>query len=172
MTMIVNDLLLRLKDQLKATITDANIVKVGRFQQNPTEQPKYIAISSGNTRNDTTVDGIVTMDDFPNIAARFPGREVGGGSYWFRRGIVDIGCYLGLLDSLTEEEATRMAYDFLGRVQYWTELTKVSDLTDEFGEHAMAIFVYSSLYTEGGGPENQYFYRGQIHWQVLTARAK
>jgi len=166
--MIVDLVLNRLKSHLAEKVTDAYI-KVGRFQQNPLENPLYLAINTGNSRNDTTVDGIVSLGDMQNISMKIPGREVGGGSYWWRRGIIDVG-YYGVAAGLTEEQTVANAFEFLGRVQHWTELARVSDLTDEFGEHAIKIFVYSSVFTESGGPENQYIYRGQIAWQVLTAR--
>jgi hypothetical protein len=166
---IVDLLLFRLKDQLTANLPEVNVIKVGRFQQNPLENPKYLAINTGNSRNDSTVDGIVSLGDMQNISMRIPGREVGGGSYWWRRGIIDIG-YYGVAEGKTEEQTQIEAFAFLGKVQHWTELTRVADLTDEYGEHAIQIFVYSSTYTESGGPENQYIYRGQLHWQVLTAR--
>lgn len=167
--MIVDLILSRLKDHLAEKIVDANVVKIGRFQQSPLENPKYLAINAGNSRNDTTYDGIVTLGDFQNISMRIPGREVGGGSYWWRRGIVDIGFY-GVAEGLTEEQTFAEAFEFLGRVHHWTELARVSDLTDEFKEHAIQLFVYSSVFTESGGPENQYIFRGQLAWQVLTAR--
>jgi hypothetical protein len=167
--MIVDLILNRIKEHLTEIITEADVIKVGRFQQNPLENPRYLAINTGNSRNDSTVDGIVSLGDMQNISMRLPGREVGGGSYWWRRGVIDIG-YYGVAEGKTEEQTVTEAFQFLGRVQYWTERTRIADLTDEFGEHAMKIFVYASTYTESGGPENQYIYRGQIHWQVMTAR--
>jgi hypothetical protein len=167
--MIVELILNRLKDHLTEKIPDAEKIVVGRFQDSPLENHTYLAISSGNTRNDTTVDGIVSLGDMANISMKLPGREVGGGSYWWRRGVIDIG-YYGVAEGMTLEETVHNAYNFLGRVHHWTELARVSDLTDEFGEHAMKIFVYQTTFTQSGGPETQYIYRGQVSWQVMTAR--
>jgi len=167
--MIVDLLLSRLRDHLSENLPEANVIKIGRFQQNPLENPRYIAINTGNSRNDTTVDGIVSLGDMQNIAMRIPPREVGGGQYWWRRGILDVGFY-GVSEGLTEQATIEQAFDFLGKIHYWTEKARVADLTDEFGEHAIQLFVYSSVFTESGGPENQYIFRGQIAWQVLTAR--
>jgi len=169
--MIVDLVLNRIKEQLIATVPEANVVKVGRFLQSPLEYPLYLAINTGNSRNDTTVDGIVSLGDMSNISMKLPGREVGGGQYWWRRGVIDVGFY-GVAEGKTEEATITEAYAFLGKVHHYAERTRVADLTDEYGEHAMQIFVYSSVFTESGGPENQYIYRGQISWQVLTARLK
>lgn len=169
--MIVSSILYRLRDHLTEHVPEAKIVRVGRFQDNPLDNNTYLAISTGNTKNDTTVDGIVSLTDMPNTSMRIPGREVGGGSYWWRRGVIDIG-YYGVATGLSHDETVAGAFDFLGKVQHWTELTRVSDLTDEFGEHALNIFVYQSTFTQSGGPETQYIFRGQLFWQVLTARNK
>lgn len=167
--MIIDSILYRLSEHLAANIPEAKIVRVGRFQDNPLDNNSYLAISTGNSRNDTTVDGIVSLSEMSNISLKIPGREIGGGSYWWRRGIIDVGFY-GVALGLSHEETVTQAFDFLGKVHYWTEKTRVSDLTDVYGEHAMKIFVYASTYNQSGGPETQYIYRGQISWQVLTAR--
>lgn len=167
--MITELILNRLRDHLTEKITEAEVVRVGRFQDSPLEKHTYLAISGGNTRNDTTVDGIVTLEDMAKIALKIPGREVGGGSYWWRRGVIDIGFY-GVAEGMTFDETAHEAYNFLGKVQHWTERARISDLVDEYGERAMKIFVYQTTYSQSGGPETQYIYRGQLFWQVLTAR--
>jgi hypothetical protein len=53
---------------------------------------------------------------------------------------------------------------------HWIERTEVSDLVDDFGERASMIAVYASTFFEGGGPPDQYIWRGSILWQCLTER--
>ena len=144
--MITELILNRLKEHLTTYIPEAEVVKVGRFQDSPLEQHTYLAISGGNTRNDTTVDGIVTLEDMEKVSLRIPGREVGGGSYWWRRGVIDIGFY-GVAEGMSLDDTIHQAYDFLGKVQHWTERARVSDLVDEYGERALKVYLYSIWWT-------------------------
>lgn len=167
--MIVNSILIRIKEYLEANVTEAKVIKIGRFQESPLVNKSYIAISAGNVQEPNSRDGIVSLGEMNNIAMYVPAREVGGGQFWWRRGTLDIGYYT-ISDRLTEEEAFLEAYTYLGKIQSLLDRINVGDLIDEYGERAMKLYVYSSTFIEGGGPPKAYLFRGQMFWQVLTAR--
>jgi len=148
----------------------ASIVKFGRFQQSPIENYLYVSVIGGNVQDPTVQDGIVTIDDMEDIGLRIPAREIGGGEMWFRRGWVEIGAYF-IAQGLAEELAADYAHTFMGRVSSNIKTAPVGGITDEFGEIASCIYVYAESLFEGGGPPNQYLWRGQIQWQVLTERS-
>lgn len=150
-------------------VTRASVVKAWRFQDNPLDKPVAIWVLGGKPGSIDFMDGWVNSNSIEDLGLRVPAGEIGGGHLWWRRGRVQINCnYVN--KRLTETVAAQAAYEVLGRVIHWTERTIVSDLIDEFGERAILPYVFGSTFFEGGGPENQYFWRGEVEWQVLTQR--
>lgn len=148
----------------------ADTVKVGRFQDNPNKKNVYIAISPGDPDDLNTVDGIVTLDDFKDIGmADFPGYEIGGGEFWWRRGVIKYGCFFNKTN-YDEETAMEYAYELLGYMQRAIKTVQVADLADPFGEQAYYLFAFANTFTESGGPPKQYIWRGQMYWQCLTEK--
>jgi hypothetical protein len=94
---------------------------------------------------------------------------VGGGHFWWRKGRVSISCYF-LTQKFDQDTAGLHAHTIMGRVVHYTERTPVANLVDDFGERALAIYVYASNFFEGGGPPDQYIWRGEVLWQALTSR--
>jgi hypothetical protein len=107
--------------------------------------------------------------DMENLGLKLPSGEIGGGHLWWRRGRIELGVYF-VRERLEQIVAGDYAHKVLGRAMYWLERADVSDLVDEFGEQALWIYVYASSFFEGGGPTNQYYWRGEILYQVLTER--
>lgn len=179
MTMIIPLILNKIKTGLTTALitniatTDpsrASVVKIGRFQQDPTIQNIYLAISPGNPEDPEYKDGVVSMREWENIGFEIPAREVGGGAYWWRRGIVQIGCYY-VVDRVPEEIALAQATMVLGRTEKALEEISMSGVVDEFGEIAYGCpFVYANTFFESGGPPADYIWRGKIYWSVLTSR--
>jgi len=147
----------------------AKVVKFGRFQQDPTINNIFVTVSGGNLQKPGTLDGIVTIEEMNNIAMKVPAREIGGGQTWWRRGWLEIGCYF-VLEDYTAEEAGDHAHNFLGRVSLNLRQAPVCGLADDYGETAYDLFVYAESMFPGGGPTNQYLWRGQMLWQTLTYR--
>lgn len=178
MAQIIDMLCNRIADTLEAKCitavassdtSRASVVKAWRFQDNPLDNPVSIWVVGGNPGTLELMDGWVGTNNIEDLGLRVPAGEIGGGHLWWRRGRVKVNCnYVNA--KLTEEQAALSAHRVLGRATHWTERTVVSDLEDEFGERAILIYVFASTFFEGGGPENQYFWRGDILWQVLTQR--
>ena len=176
MSMINHLIVLRLTEYLQQTmiddisdVTKADEVKSYRFQDSPLDLPIYLSVLSGNPEEIEYIDARLGYKDMNDLGINIPSGEVGGGHLWWRRGRVRIGAYF-MEGDVTEEEAADYAQIILGRAMLSIEECPVSDLVDEFGERAHWVAVVADNFSEGGGPENQYMWRGTIHWQVLTER--
>lgn len=149
--------------------TRADVVKIGRFQEDPLSQNIYAAISNGDPERAEWADGIVTLESMQNIGFSIDPREVGGGEVWWRRGVVQLGCYF-IRDKFTEEIAITHANKYLHRALNSLKSVNITNLSDTYGEKAAIMFVSGNNYSESGGPPNQYIWRGKIWWQCLTER--
>jgi hypothetical protein len=191
MSQIVNLVLHALKDHLTEEMqtnidsfdkTQAAKVKIGRLQESPVPLGVYLAISGGDPQNPDLQDGIL------DVRASSPGwntgfematYEVGGdpthpflsNSMWWRRGIVELGCFW-MMDQLDEESAAESSYEVLGRLIFSIESCDVRGLKDTYGERAVKIFPFSNRFFESGGPPKQYIWRGSVQWQCLTERSR
>jgi len=150
-------------------ITRAVSVKRGRWQDDPTRKFVYVTVCGGDPEDPKFQDGIVSLGTFENISYMMPAREIGGGQLWWRRGIIQVGCYF-LRQGLDEDDAINAAYVVLGRLQSCIESTVVSNLTDDFGEHAIQLFCFADSFFESGGPPTSYIFRGRVYWSCLTER--
>lgn len=178
MSQIKHLLALRLSEWLTTKVADeitdetaVKLVKPYKFQDNPlTDRTHiYLWITGNDPKNPDDRDAWVGMQGMEDLGLRVPAGEIGGGHLWWRKGKAELGCYF-IRERYTQEEAADTAQMVLGRVLYWLERAYVSDLVDEFGEQALKIFVMANSFFEGGGPTNQFFWRGEIWWQCLTER--
>jgi len=178
MTHIMPLILDRFRDNLKVALIDnvpeddptrASIVKIGRFQDDPTRYPISIAISPGDPEDPAYKDGIVTLDAMQNIGFEIYPREIGGGEYWWRRGVLQVQCHF-VLSRYPEETALEYAYQVMGRILDSLASTYLADLTDEWGEHAVIPFIFANTFFESGGPPADYIWRGKVLWSTLTYR--
>lgn len=147
-------------------LSKATEVKIGRFQDDPLESNVYVAISPGDPTKEWE-DGIVTLESMQNIGFNIDPREVGGGETWWRRGVAQIGCFY-INERLNEEEAMLNAHNTLHRLMYALRNAPVGGITDEYNEKSVKMFVAAHQFSESGGPEDQYIWRGKVWWQVLT----
>ena len=177
-THIVPMILDRIRDKLVTTFQTnmdatypvyADVVKLGRFQDNPTKKNVYIAIQSGDPNDLDFVDGIVSLDDFKDINISVPPREIGGGQLWWRRGVIEYGCFYHK-SNFTEEQAMDYAYELLGYMQRAMETIQVADLVDPYSEQAYYLFAFANTFVESGGPPKSYIWRGRMYWQCLTEK--
>lgn len=150
--------------------TRISLIKRGRFQENPLKYPSSLWISGGDSTNPTYADGRIGVKDMEDLGYYIPSGEVGGGHLWWRRGMVELGFYF-VQKRYVQDEADDYAHRMFGKAQSYLDSVYVSDLRDEFGEHAIQMSTYQSNFFESGGPPDQYIWRGQIKWQVLTERA-
>ncbi len=170
----------RLKDHLTTKmITDvdpddptiAKVVKIGLFQDDPTNRNVYLALQGGNHEDPKENDGIITGYRMQtDVGIDFPyAREIGGGQIWRRKVSVAIGAYF-IRQKFTEEEATQKAYIALGRLLSSIESVDINGLIDGFGERVIEVFCHGNTFFESGGPPNSYIFRGVVNISVLTER--
>lgn len=178
MSMITHLIIARLAEHLNRELvtrvpssspTRASLVKAYRYQISPLQYPIHAWITGGEDSDPLSRDGRVTAHEMERLGIYIPAGEVGGGHAWYRRGIIGVGCYFTMA-RYSEMDAANYAWTFLGRVLYQTERVTVADLKDEFGESAHSVAVYASNFVEGGGPDDQYIWRGSVYWQALTFR--
>lgn len=173
MSMITHLIVLRLTEFLTTRMIDeisdetkASIVKAYRFQDSPLDYPISISVMGGDPDNPEYTDGRIKSED---AGLHVPSGEVGGGHLWWRHGRIKVGCYFVQGDT-TQEDTADFAHIVLGRALLAVDECPVNGLVDEFGEHAYTIETMADSFSEGGGPSNQYLWRGMIHWQALTER--
>jgi hypothetical protein len=169
-----------LEAQLITAITDptdvskAIVVKAGRLQDDPTVNFIHILVHPGDPEEpeagwDHQVVGRGDTDKL-GTDIYFPGREVGGGTTWWRRGTIQIGCYF-LTQGYNRGEARATAHVVLGRLEKYVESCPGAlGLTDQFGETSLALQCVKSRFTESGGPPDQFIWRGKVWFQILTAK--
>lgn len=178
-TQIVDLLLDRLVEELTRTnITEleekdptrADFIKKGLLQENKLQKNIQIGVAGGDHEDPNYRDGITTLTELPNISWRVPAREVGGGEMWWRRGVVKIESFFVGSNAEDEDQAHRYAYEILGRVSETIAGCYVSDLVDDFGEHAQLMFCFGNTFFESGGGSKSFIFRGKVFWTALTER--
>jgi hypothetical protein len=167
---IVTALQKSMVDDISDENTKATLVKKGLLQEN--KLVKYIAIGvTGGDHEDTEYkDGIVTYSGLPDLAMDIPAREIGGGQIWQRRFVARLEIFF-ILKAFVEDVAFQHAYDVLGRLQANIENIDLSNMTDDFGETAEGhAYTFANTFFEGGGPPQNYTFRGKILFTVFTER--
>ncbi len=176
---IVPMILRKIQNDLKAALLQglteddparALSVELGRFRENPLEFNIHIGIAGGNTIDPDHIDGRIDNDQLDDIVIRnLPVGEIGGGTYWWRRGVIDYGCYF-VKNPMEYEEAMLYAYEFYGRLLNVVDNLQVGNLTDQYGERSSASpYIESSTFYESGGGK-KHIWRGKLFWRVLTWR--
>lgn len=146
-------------------------VKVGRYQQPPNAAYKRLSVVHGDTEDPRYQDLIISRLASGNLHNNWQmeAQEIGGGSFWYRRGTVDIELFL-ISKGYTEEDARDIAYRILGRIQQKIGGIYVADLVDAYGEQASQVFSTASQMLQSGGPPASWIFRGKVFWDVLTER--
>jgi hypothetical protein len=146
-------------------------IKAGRYQEDPSVSVLRASVQGGDLEDPNLMDGIVTLKEGQNSRTGFTvePREIGGTQLWYRRGVVRLELFF-IIESLGEEKSREYAYTILGRVQGNIEKIRVSDLHDDFGEHAIKLFHTQNSMYQSGGPPASYLWRGKVVWECLTER--
>jgi hypothetical protein len=148
----------------------ADIVKVGRFQDDPISSNIAISVIGGDPEDTKYRDGIVSLGDTDDLDINVPPREIGGGEYWWRRGVIVISCFF-INEQFSESTAADYAYTVLQRVQSVLDNDGlVAGLTGDDGETALLLLNGGNTFFQSGGPPTNYIWRGRCYWQALTER--
>ena len=177
-TSVVNLILARLVETITAQMqtgiptTDpmyVTSIKRGLLQENKIQNFVAIGVTGGDHEDPNYRDGVVTLETMQKIGFEIPPREVGGGQYWWRRGVARLECFY-ILKRFDEDEAHDVAYATLSKLMQVIDETSTSGLVDDFGEGVHKLFCHSNTFFQSGGPPNQYIFRGKVFWSALTER--
>lgn len=149
--------------------TRALLIEIGRFRENPTDVNVYVALTGGNPLDPDQIDGRIDHEKLDDIEIpNLPVGEIGGGTYWWRRGLAQLGCFF-IKRKIERDDAVMYAYDFLGRVLDNLERLQLN-LTDDRGEKATGrVFIEGNTFFETGG-QGKWIWRGDVYWRILTWR--
>jgi hypothetical protein len=176
MAMIVDMLLEEIRSVLQTALIDnipeddparPDIVKVGRFLENPKKKNIHVAVTGGDPDKPDHQDRIVGSKEDNSVRFEVSPREIGGGEAWWRTGTVYFGVYM--LNNAKEDDARTAAYTLYGRIQQALKDMHVTHLTDEFNEHAFKMLVNGTEIAPTGG-NGKWIWRGEVRWQCLTWR--
>jgi hypothetical protein len=152
----------------------AGVIRGGRLQDNPEKARISLTLHVGDPDSPNAWrdiffarrDRVLDTDYFSAHAA-----EVGGGKTWWRRGAVKWE-FFGTRTKEGREAARRVAGAIRARIERAIDTSaRVTACIDDFGEMAVLIMSTESFATEGGGPPNQFIWRGKVLWQALTAKS-
>ncbi len=170
--MIVDRIVEAIQDKLvdntlEQDLSRVTIVKSGLLQEEKLERRIAVGVTGGDHEDPDMIDGIMSIDKFPDIGAYFPPREIGGGQGWWRRGTLQLDMYL-LGEGLKENDARDAAYEALRRIIETVRGISVDMLRDDSGERAIKIYVPYHTFSQGGGAPSSFIFRGKIYWFVAT----
>ena len=166
----------------------AGKVNIGRYQDDPenlgvsAQHPSVLVAIHYHDPQDlgqgwkhTLVSAVETSA--VNAAYRIPTPyEIGGGEMWWRRYMIEFSIYYIDAD-LAQIHAARLTAGFLGALeQCINSVSRVNAngwncaITGAMGEVALRSQVIKSHAWEGGGPDDDYLWRGAVWAQVLTGK--
>lgn len=173
----------------EARVLKPSLVQIGRLQDDPTALSENLAEPSIHVaihENDpddlsdgwkhTVASSVDSSATNLSLHLGYP-YEIGGAEHWWRRFRVSFEAYF--IDSdQTKEEATRLANlirglleKYCGSYRPWNlHGWQCGGIEDTFHETAMEAHVAKSHCWAGGGPDDDYIWRGAVWVQVLTAR--
>ena len=175
------------KNSVARTFT-ASLIKIGRLQDDPTELSSsseipdigcYIHYNDPSDEGDGWKDGITSPVESSMTNAAFnlnPTYEVGGGASWWRRFWLEWDAFYIDAD-FTQTNASRLSAALKHLLElYINSNTDVNPhgwqctYEDPLGEISSRSQVVKSHCWEGGGPDDDYIWRGGVWFQVLTHR--
>jgi len=148
------------------------VVRYGNLQQNPEKVRIYVLVHCGRDPEDDNWKDISVAYQEQQLERRqiwTPAFEVGGGSMWFRRGVVEWG-YYGTKDKSSRDTARDIAFAIQGKIERAIAQCDVGGIQDDFGEVAVDIRPVWSNPDAGGGPPASFLWRGKIGYQAQTQR--
>jgi len=176
-TVIINNVILDLSAEFANAPPNevAGVIKEGRLQSDPELAHISLTVHVSDPDNpDKWQDSVFADRDNALDRSQFEAYtwEVGSrGSLWWRRGSVQWE-FFGTKTGDLQPEAQRKAGVIEGRIQRAIDHgVHVIGAVDDFGELVINIMTTLTRKTEGGGPPNQYIWRGTVLFQAFTARS-
>ena len=169
-------------------VMKAGKINIGRYQDDPerlgesSQHPSVLVAihyhdpqDMGQGWKHTLVSAVESSA--VNAAYRIPTPyEIGGGEMWWRRFLIEFSIYYIDAD-LAQRNAARLTAGFLGALEQCTNsASRVNTygwncaMTGAMGETAVRSQVIKSHAWEGGGPDDDYLWRGAVWTQVLTSK--
>jgi len=167
-----------------STILKPGIVKVGRFQDDPTdvantngEVDAAVSIYAGDPDRETWRSNAFRGGASENdLGIDAPMREVGGAYHWWERLYIEWQCFM-IGAQQTQLEADRIATVFKSLLETYCASKSdtnphgwdVAGLRDPLGQMALAALLSESFHTERGGASD-WIQEGELWVQVLTLK--
>lgn len=174
--LIADKLIAKLTTDLATTVTaeEVGVVRGGALQDNPLKYRIYVLVHAGRDPDDANWKDISVAFQEQQPERRqlwHPAFEVGGGSMWYRRGVVEWGLFATKTKE-TRDQARDIAFAIQGKIERAIAQVDLSGVKDDFGEAAIgkAIPMWSDP-DASGGPKASFIWRGKVGYQVLTARS-
>lgn len=164
-----------------------SLLKIGRLQDDPTALSAsdaipsvgiYIHYNDPSDQGDGWKDSVASAVEasMTNAGFRFPIREIGGGTCWWRRFWLEWEAFY--LDAdFAQLNASKTSAALKHMLETCINSASTSNthgwdcaLVDPLGEVAYWSEVVKSHLWEGGGPADDYIWRGGVWFQVLTEK--
>lgn len=156
-TQLNKDLVTNVSDETKA-----GLVRVGKLQDDPTENIINILIHHGDK---DWKDGPY----FVQKGLEVPTYEIGGTQWWMRRFIIEFQLFFD--GELDREPARLKANIALSRCQQSLINMDIPTDADYFGEQAHELQIADAYLDEGGG-EGEFIWRGKTFVEILTSKRR
>jgi hypothetical protein len=156
--------------------TRAGLVRAGRLQANPQTNvtsllvhPHYPVAPEDWIHEEVREINRTHADYYEQYGSPIIGgnQEIGGGSYWQRRGTVELEIFF-TQKAYDRSTARDYANTIRRRVEYAinTATTPVG-IQDTYGEFCQRVRAKKSWVLEGGG-SSKFLWRGWVFWEALT----
>ena len=176
--LIADRMVTKLTADMIANQTDtdlkAGLVRKGTLQDNPEKYRIVVLVHPGGDPDDNNWKSVSVAYQEQQPERRQlspPAFEVGGGTMWYRRGVVEWQ-FFGTKTKEDRDEAMNIGHALQALVERAIANADYDNLKDDFGEvGVMGAKAYWSYIEPGGGPRASFIYRGKTGWQALTERS-
>ena len=155
-----------------ASAYGATLIRQGLMQQNPVPARIMILVNPNDPDDISAapqwMDEPVSTDK--DDRWRITTYEIGGGQRWWRKFTIDIYVFL-IRTQEDRDEAREVGLQMASRVQHAIFENPSINLSDDFGELAIAMWVAGLNPFEGGGPPRSFIWHAKMRVRVLTEQS-
>lgn len=163
-------LLYRLHDSVDTTDPSrAYQVRIGLLQDDPTHGVNILTHANDPDDVKGWLHAVVSGPgaDLRTNLSNIP-YEIGGGELWFRRFTTEL--YIFCVPNASRDDSRREANVVLRRAEDAIRHADIGVGPDSWNEYGLAMYVATSVNTEGGGP-GQFIYHARVQFQILTGQS-